>query len=351
MPPVGIAVAGCSAIAGTHLTALKEIPAARVVGVWSRSFEKTRVFSEQYQTRAYRSYDELLADPEVHAVIVCLPSGYHAEYGMQAAAAGKHVIVEKPIDVTLAKARALIETCRKHHRRLSVIFQSRFTPAARKLRRALDQGLLGRLILGDAYVKWYRSPAYYSSSAWRGTKAIDGGGALINQAIHTIDLLQWMMGGAKRVCGVIRTSTHAIESEDLGAALVEFRNGALGLIEGSTAIQPGFKERIEIHGQKGSVILEGGNITTWKVEGCNEAEYVDEQKVSYGSTSSPAISPVNHKAQLEEIVDALQKDTDSSVNGEEGLKALQIVLGIYESSAKGQWVELPSSATFITTRA
>lgn len=340
MPPVGIAMAGSGMIAGTHLAALTEIPDARIVGAWSRSPEKTRRFSAQHQIRGYTSYDELLGDPEVHAVILCLPSGHHAEYGMKAASAGKHVIVEKPIDVTVAKAKALIETCRKNDRRLSVIFQNRFTPAARRLRKALDQGLLGRLILGDAYVKWYRTPAYYSSNAWRGTTAIDGGGALINQAIHTIDLLQWMMGGARRVCGLARTSTHAIESEDLGVAVVEFANKAVGVIEGSTAIQPGFKERIEVHGQKGSVILEGGNITAWKVEGCNEADYVDAQKVSYGSTSSPAISHVNHKAQLEEIVAAIQKNADASVNGEEGLKSLQIVLGIYESSAKGEWIEL-----------
>ena len=312
-------------------------------GSWARGAlppEEAQRFSEQHQIRGYRSYDELLGDPEVHAVIICLPSGHHAEYGMKAASAGKHVIVEKPIDVTVAKAKALIETCQKNDRRLSVIFQHRFTPAARKLRKALDQGLLGRLILGDAYVKWYRSPAYYSSNAWRGTKAIDGGGALMMQAIHIIDLLQWMMGGVKRVCGLVRTSTHAIESEDLGVAVVEFSNGAVGVIEGSTAIQPGFKERIEIHGQKGSVILEGGNITAWKVEGCNEADYVDEVKVSYGSTSSPAISHVNHKAQLEEIVASIQKNADSSVNGEEGLKSLRIILGIYESSEKGRWIEL-----------
>ena len=340
MPPVGIAMAGNGMIAGVHLTALKEIPDARIVGDWGLPPEEAQRFAEQHQIRAYRSYDELLGDPEVHAVIICLPSGHHAEYGMKAASAGKHVILEKPIDVTVAKARALIQTCQKNDRRLSVIFQHRFTPAARKLRKALDQGLLGRLILGDAYVKWYRSPAYYSSSAWRGTKAIDGGGALMMQAIHIIDLLQWMMGGVKRVCGLARTSTHAIESEDLGVAVVEFSNGAVGVIEGSTAIQPGFKERIEIHGRKGSVILEGDNITAWKVEGCNEADYVDEVKVSYGSTSSPAISHTNHKAQLEEIVASIQKNADSSVNGEEGLKSLRIILGIYESSEKGRWIEL-----------
>ena len=340
MPPVGFAIAGSGMIAGVHVTALKEIPGARVAGVWSRSPEKTQRFAVEYKVRGYQSYPELLADPDVQVVVLCLPSGYHAEYGIKAALAGKHVVVEKPIDVSLAKAHSLIEACRRHDRTLSVIFQNRFTPAAQRLRKALDQGLLGRLILGDAYVKWYRSPAYYVSNTWRGTKAIDGGGALINQSIHTIDLLQWVMGGAKRVCGLTRTSTHTIESEDLGVAVVEFVNGAVGVIEGSTAIQPGFKERIEIHGQKGSVILEGGNITAWKVEGCNEADYVDEQKISYGSTSSPAISHVNHKAQFEEIMAALQRNAGPSVTGEEGLNALRIILGIYESSEKGRWVDL-----------
>ena len=340
MPPVGFAIAGSGMIAGVHVTALKEIPGARVVGVWSLPAEDCQRFAAQHRIRGYTNYEELLGDPEVQVVDICLPSGHHAEFGIKAALAGKHVVVEKPIDVSLAKAHSLIEACRRHDRTLSVIFQNRFTPAAQRLRKALDQGLLGRLILGDAYVKWYRSPAYYVSNAWRGTKAIDGGGALINQSIHTIDLLQWVMGGAKRVCGLTRTSTHAIESEDLGVAVVEFVNGAVGVIEGSTAIQPGFKERIEIHGQKGSVILEGGNITAWKVEGCNEADYVDEQKISYGSTSSPAISHVNHKAQFEEIMAALQRNAGPSVTGEEGLNALRIILGIYESSEKGRWVDL-----------
>ncbi len=341
MAPLGFAIVGCGGmIGGVHAVALKEIPDARLVGGWSRSAEKTQRFAEQHRVRAYGSYEELLGDPEVHAVSVCLPSGYHADFGAKAAAAGKHVIVEKPIDITIPRAMTLIGACRKADRKLAVIFQSRYTPAARKVKQALDRGLLGRLILGDAYVKWYRSPEYYKSNAWRGTKAVDGGGALINQAIHTIDLLQWLMGGIQRVSGLVQTSTHAIESEDLGVATVEYRNGAVGVIEGSTAVRPGFKERIELHGEKGSISLEGGNVTAWKVDGCNEAEYVDAQKVSYGSTSSPAISYVNHKAQFEEIIAAIQRNTEPSVNGEEGIKSLRIVLGIYESSATRQWIDL-----------
>lgn len=340
MATIGVAVAGCGMIGGVHVTALKEIPQARAIGAWSRSPERGQQFAAQHQVRVYRSYEELLADPAVDVVIITLPSGHHADYGIQAAQAGKHVIVEKPIDVTEAKARSLIEACRRADRHLSVVFQNRYSQAARKLRKALDAGTLGPLVLGDAYIKWWRSAQYYASSVWRGTKAVDGGGALINQAIHTIDLLQWFMGGAKRVSGLVRTSTHAIESEDIGIATVEFLSGAVGVIEGTTAVQPGFKERLEIHSRKGSVTLEGGFVTSWKVEGCNEADYVDPQPVSVGGSASPAISHERHRAQLADILAAIQAGKPSMVSGEEGLKALRIVLGIYESSATGKWVDV-----------
>ncbi|MFB3887374.1 MAG: Gfo/Idh/MocA family protein [Thermodesulfobacteriota bacterium] len=331
---LGVALVGCGMVAPVFMAALKEIPEVQIRGVWSRSVEKAKTFAAKYSIGCYQSYEGLLADPGVHIAIVCTPPGFHVDCGLKAAAARKHLIVEKPIDVSLSKAQALIESCRKNRVKLSVIFQNRFTSGAKKMKKAIDEGMLGRLILGDGYVKWHRSPDYYASNAWRGTQAIEGGGALINQAIHTIDLLQWLMGGVKTVIGLTRTSIHHIETEDLGVAVVEFINGALGVIEGSTAIQPGFKERVEIHGQKGSIILEGGNIKEWKVEGCREEDYVDQQKVSYGSTHSPAISYANHKAQLEEIIDSIQNDKEPLVNGEEGLKSLEIVLGIYESSRK-----------------
>ncbi len=330
-------------VAGVHATALQEIPEANLIGVWSHTPAKTQKFADQYRIHGYHSFEELLRNPDIQVVILCLPSGYHREYGERAASSGKHVVVEKPIDITIAGARNLIEVCRKNDVILSVIFQHRFTPAARKIRRAIDQGLLGKLILGDAYVKWYRSPEYYKSNTWRGKKSIDGGGALMMQAIHTIDLLQWLMGGIKSVTGFIKTSIHKIEVEDLGVAAVEYLSGAIGVIEGATAIQPSFKERMEIHGEKGSIILEGGNIKEWKVEGCNEFDYVDEQKIIYGLTNSPAISHINHKAQLQEIISAIHENREPLVNGEEGLKSVQIVLGIYESSEKKQRVELRSS--------
>ncbi len=340
MKPLGIALVGCGLVSKVHLAALGEIPEARLCGVWSRNPETTKRCAAENQVRAYGSFEAICDDPEVRAIILCTPPGFHVDHGLQAAAAGKDLIIEKPIDIDCQKAKKLVDIYREKGLKLAVIYQNRYTKAARQVKAAIDQGLLGKLILGDAYVKWYRSPEYYASADWRGTWEIEGGGALITQAVHSIDLLQWFMGGVKSVSGTICTATHRIQTEDLGVAVLEFQNGALGVIEGSTAIVPGFKERIEIHGQKGSIVLEGGNIKEWKVEGCDEADYVQAEKVSYGKANSPAISFLNHQAQLEEIIRSIQNGKEPEVNGEEGLKSLAIVLGIYQSSQKQQKVYL-----------
>lgn len=340
MEQIGVALIGCGMIAHIHMTALREISEAKICGVCECRSEVLLNFSNKYNIHSYQSYSKLLEDPEVNTVIITLPPGLHVEYAMKAVDAGKNIIIEKPFDTNIKKAQALIKKCREKKLRLSIIFQNRFTPSARKIKDTLDKGLLGKIILGDAYVKWYRSPEYYKSGPWRGTWDMEGGGALINQAIHTIDLLQWFMGGIKSLVGVVKTSIHKIETEDLGLAIVEYNNNSIGIIEGSTAIVPGFKEKIEIHGEKGTIIFEGGNIKEWKVEGFNEKNYVDEEKITYGETNSPAISPVNHKAQLQEILQSIINNRDPMVNGEEGLKSLQIICGIYESSKKGKRIFL-----------
>lgn len=340
MAPLGVAIIGAGMVANTHVTALQGLPEARITGVYGRNPVSAAAFAAKYGLRAFGSYDEVLADKDTDIVSICLPPALHADFGLQAAAAGKHLILEKPMDIDVAKARRLIREYRAKELTLAVIFQNRFTPAAQRVKAALDAGLLGKLILGDAYVKWYRSPEYYASNAWRGTWNVEGGGALINQAIHTIDLLQWFMGGVKSLSGMTRTSVHNIETEDLGVAAVEFMSGALGVIEGTTAVTPGYKERIEFHGTKGSLTLTGGLVTEWKVEGCKEEDHLDVQKVSYGETNSPAISDVNHRAQLRDVITAINEGRDPLVTGEEGIKSLQIVLGIYESSRKGQKITL-----------
>ncbi len=340
MAPLGVAIIGPGMVANTHVTALRGIPEARITGVYGRNQASAAAFAAKYGLKVFGSYEAALADKDTDIISICLPPGLHVDFGLQAAAAGKHLILEKPMDIDVAKARRLIAEYRARKLTLAVIFQNRFTPAAQRVKKALDAGLLGRLILGDAYVKWYRSPEYYKSNAWRGTWAVEGGGALINQAIHTIDLLQWFMGGVKSLSGMTRTAIHTIETEDLGVAAVEFTGGALGVIEGTTAVTPGYKERIELHGTKGSLTLTGGLVTEWQVEGCKEEDYLDVQKVSYGETNSPAIADVNHRAQLLDVVTAIREGRDPLVTGEEGIKSLQIVLGIYESARTGRKITL-----------
>lgn len=340
MEKFGIAIIGSGMVAQVHAAALQEIDSVGLRGIWGRNRATAGELAEKYGLKPYPDYEAVLADPQIDAVIICLPPGYHAEFGLKAAAAGKHLLVEKPVDISLQQARLLAGAYRQRNLTLSVVFQNRFTPAAQSVKAALTEGRLGRLIQGDAYVKWYRSPEYYRANAWRGTQAIEGGGVLINQAIHTIDLLQWFMGPAKSVVGRVRAAIHDIETEDTGLALIEWQNGALGVIEGSTAFWPGVKEKIEIHGEKGYIALEGGNITAWKVQGCDEADYVDAVRVSYGQTNSPAITPVNHQAQLRDFIAAIREKRDACVTGEEGAKALAIVLAIYESSRRGRAVQL-----------
>lgn len=332
MKPLGIAVIGTGMVANVHVAALKEIAQADIRGVWSRNSDHRVAFASKHSILEFASYEAVLADASVEAVINCLPPGYHTEYGLKAAAAGKHMLVEKPIDVSLEAAKRLIEAYRAQKLTLAVVFQNRFTKAAQKVKAAVDSGLLGRLIQGDAYVKWYRAPSYYQANSWKGTLKIEGGGALMTQAIHTIDLLQWIMGPVHSIAGRVRTAVHTIESEDLAVAAVEWKNGAIGVIEGGTALWPGVKEKIEIHGEKGSITLEGGNITAWKVEGQVEADHVDAVKVSFGETNSPAISFVNHQAQIEDFIRAVREGVEPAVTGEEGLKALAIVLGVYQSA-------------------
>lgn len=344
MRRLGIAIIGNGMVAHVHAAALRELETAEVYGVWGRNQTSATEFAVKYGITVYPTYEAVLEDPRVEAVINCLPPGYHADFGIRAAAAGKHLLVEKPIDISLEKAAQLVKAYRDRELVLAVVFQNRFTPAAQKIKKALESGLLGKIIQCDAYVKWYRSPEYYKANAWRGTQSIEGGGALINQAIHTIDLLQWFMGPVKSIFGHVRTAIHSIETEDLGVAVLEWQNGAVGVIEGSTALWPGVKEKIEIHGEKGFITLEGGNITAWKVHDCEEADYIDLAKAVYGATNSPAISHVNHKAQIADFIAAIRENRDPLVTGAEGIKSLAIVLGIYASSSKSTPVRIGALA-------
>jgi predicted dehydrogenase len=264
-----------------------------------------------------------------------------------AANAGKHVVVEKPLEITLERCDRIIEACDRNGVQLCTIFPSRFADANVALKAAVDAGRFGRLTLGETTCKWWRSQAYYDQGGWRGTKALDGGGALMNQAIHNVDLLLWMMGPATHVSGYVATLAHErIEVEDTAVATLRFQNGALGVIEATTSVHPGYPKTIAIHGDKGSAVIEQEDVLRWDFTPETDEDRAIRQRfaqkvgASGGSSDPAAISHVYHARQLTDFLQALQTGRKPLVDGREGRRAVEVILSIYESAATGRTVEL-----------
>jgi predicted dehydrogenase len=336
-----IGIVGCGTIADIHAQAIRESGNAELHSVFSRSIENTKRCGEKYDVKWFTEWDKFIADPELDAVSVCTPSGNHLDYGEKAANAGKHVIVEKPIEVTLERANRLITKCKTNGVKLAVIYQSRFTTEMEELKSQLDNNTIGSVFMADANIKWFRNQEYYDSGVWRGTFKLDGGGVLINQAIHTIDLLQWFLGDVDTVYGRTGTFTHKnIEGEDNAVAVLRFKNGALATIEASTSVVPAQPRKIEIHGEKGSVeIIDNAVKITLDGESGNAGS--GEEKESSGADSPLAgFSIEPHKKQFEAIVDAINSDTEPPVSGSESIKSLAIVLAVYKSSESGAVINM-----------
>ncbi len=344
MEPVGIGIIGCGNVAKIHAEAITRVPELKLASVCSRSLESAKKLAFPYGIQAHASLEKFLADKSLAAVSVCTPSGTHSDLGSAAALAGKHVLVEKPIDVSLEKADHLISTCARSGVQLGVSLQSRLLDAPRALKRSVEEQRLGRLIMASAYVKWFRDERYYASAAWRGTLSLDGGGALINQAIHTIDLLQWIAGPVAEVCAFAGTLLHRrIEGEDTLAATLRFRNGALGVIEAATSAYPGFKRRLEITGTEGTAVLDGDNITTWALRDGSANPAPQSGEVSDGSSNAMAIDCEGHRRIMVEFSRAIRERRKPVVDGEEGRRSLELVLAIYQSARLGKPVALQGS--------
>jgi predicted dehydrogenase len=344
---IGFGIVGTGMIARFHALAIQAIPHARVVGCFNHTAEKATAFAGEYGGRACSTLEELLTIPDLQVVTICTPSGAHLEPAVQAARAGKHVIVEKPLEVTLERCDELIRTCDEMGVRLATIFPSRFSPANLALKHAIEQGRFGRLTLGDTYVKWWRSQEYYDSGGWRGTWKLDGGGAFMNQAIHNVDLLCWLMGDVAEVCGMTATLAHErIEVEDVGSAVVRFANGAIGTLQASTSAFPGLLKRTEIHGTTGSAIVEQDHILLWEFaeKRPEDAEILascGKSSATTGGAADPkAISFAGHQRQFEDFLKALAGGGEPLVDGREGRKSVEIILAIYESSRTGRRVTL-----------
>lgn len=344
-------IIGLGLIAKFHAKAIKDIPGANLAACYSRSREKAETFGQEFSCRAYDNLDALLADPDVKIVTVCTPSGAHLEPTLAAVRAGKHVIVEKPLEITLSRCDEIIRAAEQAGVIVSTIFPSRFHESSRLMKQAVEQQRFGRITLGDAYVKWYRTQQYYDGGAWRGTWHLDGGGALMNQAIHSVDLLLWLMGPAVEVTAHTATLAHErIEVEDVVVATVKFANGALGIIEASTAAFPGELKRIELSGSQGTAVLREEDIITWKfAEQTPEddallARMANKTQSGGGAADPAAIGHHGHRLQFENVLQAIQNGGSPLIDAAEGRRSVELILAVYQSAASGRAIQLPLAA-------
>jgi len=343
----GIGVVGCGMIARFHARAVADLRNARLVACCSANPESALRFAEEHGCEAYEDLPAMLADPAVDVVSICSPSGAHMEPALAAARAGKHVIVEKPLEVTVARCDRIIRECEKHGVTLATIFPSRFHESSRVLKKAVDQGRFGKLTLGDAYVKWFRTQKYYDSGAWRGTWKLDGGGALMNQAIHSVDLLLWLMGPVESVMAHTAMLAHErIEVEDVAVASLRFASGALGTIEASTAAYPGYLKRIEISGSQGTAVLEEEDIKVWdfartlKSDAALRERMAGKTKTGGGAADPAAIGHHAHAMQFKDFLQAIQKGTTPQIDGHEGRRSVEVIEAIYKSAKAGKAVQV-----------
>jgi predicted dehydrogenase len=348
---IGFAIVGCGMIARFHARALAEVPGARVAALVSRSTDSACKLAAEVGLSCdwHTDLSAALGRRDVHAVIVTTPSGAHLEPAVAAAEAGKHVVVEKPLEITTARCDQIIDACDRHGVRLAVIFPSRFGDANRVLKGAVEAGRFGRLTLGETACKWWRSQAYYDEGGWKGTRALDGGGALMNQAIHNVDLLQWIMGPVTRVAAFTATLAHErIEVEDTAVACVHFAAGALGVIQAATSAWPGLPKTVVVHGDRGTVVVEQDDVLRWEFDPPTEEDtrvrerFSQKVGASGGSSNPAAISHQGHACQLADFVRAIRSGTAPLVDGREGRKAVAIIEAIYRSAATGRAVELPA---------
>lgn len=342
-------IVGTGMIAKIHAQAIAEIPGSKIVACFDVVPERAKQYADSVGCRAYTDFGAFLDDPEIEIVNICTPSGLHSDAAIPAAESGRHLIIEKPLEITVERCLRIAETAQKHHVTLSGIFPSRFSDASQTLKRACDARRFGVLSQGSAYVKWWRDQKYYSQGGWKGTRALDGGGALINQSIHAVDLLLWFMGPVKSLSAHVSTVGHKeIEVEDNAAAAIEFENGALGAIQGTTAAWPGFMKRLEVMGTTGSAIMDEDRLTFWQFaqEAADDARTREALSAS-ASTSGGAADPAaigheGHRRQFVDVIDAIERGRTPLVDGIEATKAVACIEAIYRSAAAGGAPQRPA---------
>ena len=338
---LGFGIIGCGVIADVHANALFELSAdAEIVGVADVNYDAAEKFANRHRIRAYPDVAALLADKAVDVVCICTPSGYHADVVKQAAEADKHIVVDKPMAITTEQLDAIVRCCEANGVMLTSIAQSRFSRSVIRTKNAVEEGLLGRIVTADIYMKYFRSQEYYDSGSWRGTKRLDGGGALMNQGIHGVDLLLYLAGPVKRVYARAKTLARKIEVEDTLSAVVDFASGAIGVIQATTSVYPGYPRRLEINGERGSIALEENSIAKWDIYSGSHEDIV-VQPAAFSSASTPtAISLDGHTRQLADMIRAVKTGARPAIDVYEGRKPVDLILAIYRSAEEGRPIDL-----------
>lgn len=328
-----IGLIGGGNITETHARAARAIPGAEIAAIQGSNPDKVAQLCRAYGGKPFQDFDAFLAHRPMDLVVIGSPTHLHAGQGIAAAERGLHVLTDKAIDVSTGRADALIAACAEARVKLGVIFQDRVQPEILQLKEWIAQGLLGKILIADAKVKWWRPPEYYSESRWRGAPYEAGGGMLINHAIHTIDLLLWLLGDVDRVQASMSTRLHKVPFEDTASALLEFANGASGTLQATTAAYPGYPRRVEISGTEGTVILEHDRIVAADLRTPSPGTKATAAPDGNVSASSPVVSDFRgHQAVLEDFLKAIREDGTPLCDGREGRRSVALIEAIYRSS-------------------
>lgn len=339
-----IGLIGAGNISETHARAAQATPGLSIAAVYGTNPKKVAEMCATYNAFPYGDFDKFLGHRPLDMVLIGSPSGLHAEQGIAAAREGLHILTEKPLDISTAQADALIAAAAKAGVKLGVFFQDRFKNDLVRLKAWVAAGVLGKLILADARVKWFRPPGYYADSRWRGTLRLDGGGALINQAIHTLDLLLWVCGDVSAVQAVRKTAFHKIEAEDTLVATLEFANGAIGSFQAATSVFPGYPRRLELTGSEGTVIIEHDRLLAADLRMAPEDFQSTGDDRNASATSANVSDIRGHQAALADFAHAIEVDETPKCSGVEGRRSLALVEAIYAACASGKRIELKANS-------
>jgi UDP-N-acetyl-2-amino-2-deoxyglucuronate dehydrogenase len=332
-----IGLIGGGNITETHARAARALPGVAIAAIFGPNAEKVNQLCREHGGKPYSDFDQFLAHRPMDLVAIGSPSAMHAAQGIAAVRRGLHVLAEKPLDITTSRADALISEADNAGVKLGVFFQDRCKPDILRVKRAIDAGVLGQPILADARVKWYRPPDYYANSRWRGTMAWDGGGALMNQAVHTVDLMLWLFGDVASVQAASKAALHAIEVEDTLVALLQFASGALGVLQAATSVYPGYPRRLELTGSEGTLIIEQDRLLAADLRNPPEDLLQGGEADHNPSAFSPVVSDARgHQYVLEEFLQAIRTDTNPRCDGREGRRSLALVEAIYAACRAGK---------------